>query len=160
VIFRAPAEGASAVLVGNPARVNAQGIAQVQAVANGIPGAYEVIVESAGAQEPVAITLTNLDPDPGPDLGDPVPTASSAQRALGGAARRTVEDVRGAVPRPSRVAPVVQDRATALSRALRQAIDSAGESGRALHPALARVLDQIRERNGSSSTPGTPISTT
>lgn len=159
VIFRAPAEGASAVLVGNPARVNAQGIAQVQAVANGIPGTFDVIVESAGAQEPVAITLTNLDPGPGPDLGDPVP-ASSAQRALGTAARRAVDDVRGALPRPSRVAPIVQDRASALSRAMRQAIDSASESGRSLHPALARVLDQIRERNGSSSRPGTPISTT
>ncbi len=157
VVFRAPAEGASAVLVGNPARVNTEGVAQVQAIANGIPGTYEVIVESAGAKEPVIVTLTNGGTEP--DLGERIAAVVDPEPIVA-AARQAVDDLRTALPRPSRVAPAVQDRAAALGRALRQSVESSSESGRSLHPAIARVLDQIRERNGSSSRPGTPISTT
>ncbi|WP_169978042.1 choice-of-anchor Q domain-containing protein [Tautonia rosea] len=157
VVFTAPAEGASAVLVGNPARVNAEGIAEIRAIANGIPGTFEVVVESAGAEEPVTVTLTNV--DPGPGLGDPAPT-SSAELPIVTTARQAVEDLRTALPRPSQVAPTVRARAAALARELQQSLSSAVEPARSLHPSVARVLDQLRDRNGSSSSPGTPISTT
>lgn len=60
VAFTPPATGASAVLSGNnPAQITS-GFAQVDAVANDIPGTYQVLAGAAGASDEVNFSLNNL----------------------------------------------------------------------------------------------------
>lgn len=134
VTFRVPDEGPSATINANPATINADGIAQVVAVANGIPGTYTVIAEAVGADNLGSFTLTNVGPDPSTTLGRPL-AAMSAQRPVASAARGAVEDLRAALPKPSRVASTLRERGEALARQFR-------EQAREVPPALARFLDQ------------------
>lgn len=57
--FTQPATGASAVLCDNSAQITS-GFAQVDAAANGTPGAYQVLASVAGAPDGVNFSLINL----------------------------------------------------------------------------------------------------
>ena len=67
IFFDAPTIGASATLVGNPAIIDTNGQASINALANGLGGSYLVSVGAAGAQG-VAFALTNTLPPTVMDL--------------------------------------------------------------------------------------------
>lgn len=59
VTFAAPASGASALLSSTTVSTNTAGEASVSAVANTLPGAYDVTATVAGASAPATFSLTN-----------------------------------------------------------------------------------------------------
>lgn len=65
VRFTAPAFGASARLIGNPAGINVNGQVSAVAVANGVVGSYQVTVSTSGVAAGVAFTLQNTGSTPG-----------------------------------------------------------------------------------------------
>jgi hypothetical protein len=71
VTFTAPASGASAVLSGTPATIDADGTASVTATANNVPGSYAVDANAAGLAEAVHFSLTNLNRPPVAEAGGP-----------------------------------------------------------------------------------------
>ncbi len=61
ITFDAPTVGAAANLANNPVIVNSNGVASVDAVANGLGGSYMVTAQAAGAPS-VAFAMTNSPP--------------------------------------------------------------------------------------------------
>lgn len=59
VTFSAPATGASATIVPNPATTDANGVAQVTTTANTIAGSYQVIANVGGVPTPIIFDLVN-----------------------------------------------------------------------------------------------------